>query len=658
MSVKQLLSDNIKFHFDGRKGSFLDQSESSLDLTLTGTPIWKETDRGGALQFDGSTAYLENTTANWQSTDSLGTFACWIKLNSTGSYQYIFSSCDTAGTSNYFALFVSNAEQIGVTQRNADTQTIISGSTTLEVDKWYHVVLASNGTSYEFYVNGVRETESSSGGDGDWLADTDDRDSLALGAFVRSTVTYGDLSVREIVYFDTLLTASQVADLYSEASQEPFIGAFHKKEFQIPPIVTGGETDAVAAYSLNFIGGLVNDLTGAGNGMTRVGGMFTTEGVDGAAIRFDGTTGYLNKTVANFRSSDSAGSIEAWVTLHTTGSNQFAIFASSDTGSTTRYLAFFLNSNNQLAVQQRNADTTDTIRGAATFPVKWPVHCRVESNGTAYKLFLNNTAESLTVAGGLNTGDWFADTPLRDNITIGALIRSSSNLFANFIIHNVLVRSSVPPSSEVEACYLLGAGKLTYKNDFSDYPVTIASSVGSGEIGGFHIGTGTWKISEDGDGKWLECVSAGYVWISSFQPYGTWEWDLNKSETGLVYVLFIADTKGIETATGQDGYNLLVNSAEQVILREATNGSGANLMLAASGTATVGTSQTYRVTRSPAGVFRVYLNGTLVTASSGSNPVTDTTVGGSNYVVLDMDAGDKIRNFKFRVGDVTPSQIP
>jgi hypothetical protein len=655
--IKQQLSK--KLWWDGRRGSFLDQSGNSLTMTVNGTPIWRESDRGKNLKFDGSTAYLENTTADWQSTDTSGTFATWIKLNSTGSYQYIFSSCDTAGTSNYFALFVSNAEQIGVTQRNADTQTIIPGSTTLEVDKWYHVVLASNGTSYEFYVNGVRETEGSSGGDGDWLADTDDRDSLAIGAFVRSSVTYGDLNIRELVYFDSLLTAEQVAQLYAEDLQEAFTLETHRRKQNIPSLITGRETAIVGGWNMEISGGKFADVSGNGNGLSKIGGSNMVEGVIGEAVRFNGTTGYLNKTVANFRSSDSAGSIEAWATLYTTGSNQFAIFASADTGSTTRYLAFYLNTNNQLAVQQRNADTLDTIRGETTFPVKWPVHCRLESNGSAYALYLNNTAESLTVAGGSNAGDWFADTTLRDNITVGALIRSSSNLFANFIIHNVLVRSSVPSAAEAQACYLAGAKNLVYYNNLSGVPVTIAASVSSGEIGGFNIGSGAWKISQDSTGKkWLECVTAGYVWLPSFQPYGTWEFDLNKSANGLVYFLFIADTKGIETATGQDGYNLLVNSAEQVVLREATNGTGANLMLTATGTATAGTSQTYRVTRSPAGVFTVYLNGTAVTATSGSNPVTDTTATSSNYVVIDMDAGDKISNLKFRVGDVTPSQVP
>jgi hypothetical protein len=42
------------------------------------------------------------------------------------------------------------------------------------------------------------------------------------------------------------------------------------------------------------------------------------------------------------------------------------------------------------------------------------------SSGSAYNIYIDGIAESLTVLSGTNSGDWFADTLNRDNITIAA----------------------------------------------------------------------------------------------------------------------------------------------------------------------------------------------------------------------------------------------
>jgi len=49
-----------------------------------------------------------------------------------------------------------------------------------------------------------------------------------------------------------------------------------------------------------------------------------------------------------------------------------------------------------------------------------------------------------------------------------------------------------------------------------------------------------------------------------------------------------------------------------------------------------------RITRRYDGEFTAYLDGVLVTASSGSNPFTDATTASGNYILINADAGDKI----------------
>ena len=96
-----------------------------------------------------------------------------------------------------------------------------------------------------------------------------------------------------------------------------------------------------------------------------------------------------------------------------------------------------------------------------------------------------------------------------------------------------------------------------------------------------------------------------------------------------------------------------------MVLQKNTNGTGANLMLTSGGQAVAGTFETGRLTRSPAGSFTAYINSTLVDGiTAGTNPVTNTVFTAANFFVLELDAGDKVRNFKFRLGDVTPTQVP
>lgn len=73
----------------------------------------------------------------------------------------------------------------------------------------------------------------------------------------------------------------------------------------------------------------------------------------------------------------------------------------------------------RMSVWQKNNDTSDDIRGNSAISAG-VVYCDVwTSSGTAYTMRKNGAAQTLTVTGGANNGDWFGDTPNRDNVVIG-----------------------------------------------------------------------------------------------------------------------------------------------------------------------------------------------------------------------------------------------
>ncbi len=131
-------------------------------------------------------------------------------------------------------------------------------------------------------------------------------------------------------------------------------------------------------------------------------------------------------TVANWRSSDSAGTILAWIKCTDTA-DQRCIFSSSDTAGAINYFYWRVQpTTGILAVAQRNADTNDILT-ASTNVGNSAWHCvALISSGTAYSMIVDGSLETLSVVAGANTGDWMADTTGRDNVVIGALVRNTT----------------------------------------------------------------------------------------------------------------------------------------------------------------------------------------------------------------------------------------
>ena len=159
---------------------------------------------------------------------------------------------------------------------------------------------------------------------------------------------------------------------------------------------------------------------------------------------FNGTTQYASKAVADFRKGDFSGAIEA---VFNTTSIIETIFASADTGTTAYLLEFLIDGNGVLQILQNNNDVLTNITAGTTVNTGRPQHAFLNSSGTAYSVILNGATEALTLVSGVNNGDWFGDTTLRDNITVGAIARTSVVRYFTGNIPFVRIYS-YPPSLE------------------------------------------------------------------------------------------------------------------------------------------------------------------------------------------------------------------
>lgn len=244
--------------------------------------------------------------------------------------------------------------------------------------------------------------------------------------------------------------------------------------------------------------------------------------------------------------------------------------------------------------------------------------------------------------------------------------RSANGVYTEFLQAagntNIGLRADLDFVGDIDYIKVGEGYKPYYKNDFKDTPVTIGTS--GDHLGGFKINSGTWKISDDGTDRWLECVTNGIAYIPLLRAYGTFQFDLYNNGVNSD-VLFIADTVGGPTATGQDGYHVRFSSTQSLSLRESTNGSAASLSVSSGSYVAATTKYSIRVTRTAAGVFTYYVRGgaytswtTIDSSGAGTNPVTDTTTTSSKYFVCDIDAGDKISNIKIFEGVLSPTDFP
>ncbi len=261
---------------EGAGDSMADSSGAGNALTIAGTPSFVAGVSGKCLDFDGSTNYMRKAVANFRSSDSAGFISCWIKTTGTASIR-IFCSSDEAATDKLMLLYVAGAAdgEIRFSQNNGGTNNIVKGTTAVNDGNWHHIVVASSGTAWKIYVDGVEEdlTVSSGANNGNWFADTDGRDNIVIGALITSDGTsgYWDGEIDELRIYSVVPTAAQVYALYKQPqggkSFNVPVGALVSGKIfskQITLAVAGGTGDSYIAGGNNL--DLANWRGGDANG--------------------------------------------------------------------------------------------------------------------------------------------------------------------------------------------------------------------------------------------------------------------------------------------------------------------------------------------------------------------------------------------------------
>lgn len=151
------------------------------------------------------------------------------------------------------------------------------------------------------------------------------------------------------------------------------------------------------------------------------------------------------------------------------------------------------------------------------------------------------------------------------------------------------------------------------------------------------------------DFGYIKCVSSGKISAVSLKAFGVWEFDFYKGlSINELYFYFISDN--INSITG---YNILITSDNEVSLQSCLVGVNSDLLVSPIDYIDIYTWYRLRIERTIKNEFYLYIKGgdfgnyfTLVSATSGTNPVEDDNYKYCEYFVVDLDSNDGFGNLK------------
>ncbi|MFC1754732.1 LamG domain-containing protein, partial [Thermoproteota archaeon] len=114
-------------------------------------------DGKGAYYFDGADDAIIYEESGWHIQDTQGSISVWFNATSgTNEVIFVYRVKD-AGAANWFQLKVVNSK-VQLKINPSGTYNSVTSPSTVSLNEWHHVVVLSNGGSYEMWLDGVNIT--------------------------------------------------------------------------------------------------------------------------------------------------------------------------------------------------------------------------------------------------------------------------------------------------------------------------------------------------------------------------------------------------------------------------------------------------------------------------------------------------------------------
>ncbi|MCP4263197.1 MAG: LamG domain-containing protein [Planctomycetes bacterium] len=186
-----------------------DSSGNGHDGTLGGGPTWIDGVYGKALDFSGSSSYVDCGNAETLNVEVFSV-SFWCNIPSTQSWNHIVSRGEHHGTGNpgavnWGVMMYADQETILYEAFNDTVKPSLSVNTT--TGEWHHVVATHDGATMQLYHDGQLADETSTTG-----ILLDENLAFIIGAQSRAggPSDYFDGSIDEVGYFNIVLTPEDI----------------------------------------------------------------------------------------------------------------------------------------------------------------------------------------------------------------------------------------------------------------------------------------------------------------------------------------------------------------------------------------------------------------------------------------------------------------
>jgi hypothetical protein len=406
----------------------------------------------------------------------------------------------------------------------------------------------------------------------------------------------------------------------------------------------------VAAYDMFPVNGTIADLSGNGNTGTVNGPVFENTEI-GGSMKFDGVDD--NVEIADDPSQDITDDLTLSCWVNTADGNGALLSKWIVAGNQKSYSLSIIGGKPTLFISSdglgEESESSTVSIDDATFHHLCVVYTKADDT---VKFYQDNELETTKIFTTETNGIYNSTATLRmcDTGATGGFLACS--------LSSPQVFTRALSQSEITALYNCGASAVNFKTDYGVCESVSAESA-PGELSNspFRKESGTWKISTDTIGgdtcKVIECVTTGICQIPSAYfhgddtqaAYGSFEfWVNKKADANTSIVGIIANVPESPVSANYSGYEFRIGSDEDIWLIRRTLGAGSFLMISNVGYVSFDAWNKYKITRSSAGEFTLYVNDALldVSGGTGTNPATNNDHTESSFFVLNLGTGDKV----------------
>lgn len=205
------------YKLDETGGTTATDSVGSNDGTISGATYTSSGKIEGAYDFEVTENDYIALPNDMLDSYSQGSISMWVKLESNGIDQALFTASSTTDA-NKLMLFRISADNTFYWSSYSNT---VTGSSTLTTGTWYNIILTSNGSTSKIYLNGVAETLTGTNSDwfDTWASDTMRYDiGVMYRALPDGSSGYFDGIIDEVGIWSRALTSAEVTELYNSGN--------------------------------------------------------------------------------------------------------------------------------------------------------------------------------------------------------------------------------------------------------------------------------------------------------------------------------------------------------------------------------------------------------------------------------------------------------